>query len=458
MSLCEGHCEYLGYNDETKNSICECGVKKEISILNIKLDYEGLYKKFDGLTSSNIDIIKCYHLIFRKKNLLYNIGFYILLIIILFFIISIFIFIFKGYKLLKKKINFVISITINKSKNNKKIGDNNNLPTTILASSKIKKNKNSKSRKAKKDRKHKKERKDKKDRKDRKDKNNPPLKKDKNRKEYKKNGLDGKSSSIRQFQNSEDLIEKINIKKEKREGKEKNENKIKNEQEIKDKKKERKSQLLLDRYNLNSKTKTNFGKQNYLNDYELNRLIYKEAIKIDKRTYFQYYLSLLKIGNLFLFSFVPNNDYNSMIIKICFFFFSFGIYYTVNALFFTDSTMGKIYDDNGKYDIIFQIPKILYSNLICTVINIIIKYLSLSEKDILKIKFITKKENINAKVAEIKKCLIIKFILYYLVSFILLIICWFYVSCFCAVYKNTQLYLIKDVLISFTLSLIYPLG
>ena len=131
MSLCEGHCEYLGYNDETKNSICECGVKKEISILNIKLDYEGLYKKFDGLTSSNIDIIKCYHLIFRKKNLLYNIGFYILLIIILFFIISIFIFIFKGYKLLKKKINFVISITINKNKNNKKIGDNNNLPTTI---------------------------------------------------------------------------------------------------------------------------------------------------------------------------------------------------------------------------------------------------------------------------------------------------------------------------------------
>ena len=147
-----------------------------------------------------------------------------------------------------------------------------------------------------------------------------------------------------------------------------------------------------------------------------------------------------------------------MILKMCIFFFSFGLYYTVNALFFTDSTMGKIYEDNGKYDFIYQIPKILYSNIICTVVNIIIKYLSLSEKDILKIKTISGKENIKVKIKEIKKCLLIKFILFYLISFILLIICWFYVSCFCTVYKNTQLYLIKDTLISFTLSLIYPFG
>ena len=97
---------------------------------------------------------------------------------------------------------------------------------------------------------------------------------------------------------------------------------------------------------------------------------YEEAIKYDKRNYYQYYWSLLKIGNLFLFSFIPNNDYNSMILKICFFFFSFGLYYTVNALFFTDFTLDKICEDKGKYDFIYQIPKMIYSNLICTFINI----------------------------------------------------------------------------------------
>ena len=190
----------------------------------------------------------------------------------------------------------------------------------------------------------------------------------------------------------------------------------------------------------------------------MNRLDYDEAIKIDKRKYFQYYWSLLKTGHLFIFSFIPNNDYNIMIIKICLFFFSFALYYTVNALFFTDSTMNKIYEDEGEYDFIYQIPKILYSNLICTVINLIVKTLSLSEKDILKINLIKKDKNFDMKVEEIRKYVYIKFILFYLISFIFLSIFWFYLSCFCAVYNNTQLYLIKDTIISFGLSLLYPFG
>ena len=190
----------------------------------------------------------------------------------------------------------------------------------------------------------------------------------------------------------------------------------------------------------------------------MNRLDYDEAIKIDKRKYFQYYWSLLKTGHLFIFSFIPNNDYNIMIIKICLFFFSFALYYTVNALFFTDSTMNKIYEDEGEYDFIYQIPKILYSNLICTVINLIVKTLSLSEKDILKINLIKKDKNFDMKVEEIRKYVYIKFILFYLISFIFLSIFWFYLSCFCAVYNNTQLSLIKDTIISFGLSLLYPFG
>ncbi len=35
---------------------------------------------------------------------------------------------------------------------------------------------------------------------------------------------------------------------------------------------------------------------------------------------------------------------------------------------------------------------------------------------------------------------------------------WYFISCFCAVFINTQLILIKDSLISFALSMIYPFG
>ena len=59
-----------------------------------------------------------------------------------------------------------------------------------------------------------------------------------------------------------------------------------------------------------------------------------------------------------------SEDYNLMPIKIYLFFFSFGLFFTVNTLFFTDSTMHKINEDNGKFNFIYQIPQIIYSTLI----------------------------------------------------------------------------------------------
>ena len=54
-----------------------------------------------------------------------------------------------------------------------------------------------------------------------------------------------------------------------------------------------------------------FLKINNNSDSELNELDYNSSIKIDKRTYFQYYLSLLRTKHLLVFSFLPSFDYNS---------------------------------------------------------------------------------------------------------------------------------------------------
>ena len=117
--------------------------------------------------------------------------------------------------------------------------------------------------------------------------------------------------------------------------------------------------------------------------------------------------------------------------------------------------MHKILIDKGSFNFIYQIPQILYSSIISGVINSIITFLSLSEKSIIELKknsFIT--EN---KVKDLIKCLKIKFILFFIIDYSLLLLFWYYLSCFCAVYKNTQVHLIKDTLICFGLSLIYPL-
>ena len=193
------------------------------------------------------------------------------------------------------------------------------------------------------------------------------------------------------------------------------------------------------------------------NDYELNILPYKEALEIDKRTYTIYYFSLLKINHLLLFPF-RKNDYNSFIIKIYLFFFFFTLFFSINTLFFSDSTMHKIYEDEGSFNFIYQIPQIIYSSLISSVINAVIKNLSLSEKNVLQIKKEKLIENIEKNAYNIIRFLNIKFKVFFVVSFLLILFFWYYISCFCAVYKNTQLHLIKDSIISFGLSLLYPLG
>ena len=207
--------------------------------------------------------------------------------------------------------------------------------------------------------------------------------------------------------------------------------------------------------NLKKKIKKNAS---ILNDQEKNSLDYEKAIKLDKRSYFQYYWSILKKNQLILFTFLPANDYNIMSSKISLFIVSFSLYFTINLLFFSDTTMHKIYISNGVFNLMHQIPQLFYSSIIPTIINIILKTLSLSEKDILRLKQeedMTKFINDSKKV---ERCIIIKFIIFFIVSLLLMLFFWYFVSCFCAVYINTQIILIKDILISFSLSMAYPFG
>ena len=96
------------------------------------------------------------------------------------------------------------------------------------------------------------------------------------------------------------------------------------------------------------------------NDNELNDLSYTLALKYDKRSYFIYYVSLLKTKHDFVSTFFNNTDYNSKIIKMDLLFFSYILSLTINTLFFTDKTMHQIYEDEGIYNFVFQLPQIFF--------------------------------------------------------------------------------------------------
>ena len=112
----------------------------------------------------------------------------------------------------------------------------------------------------------------------------------------------------------------------------------------------------------------------YKGKKKINNEINKNGIKYmflngQKRVYFQFYWSLLKKKQLLLFTFTPTNDYSLTTIKISLFLVSFSLYFTINGFFFSDETMYKVYEDKGAFDIIYQIPQILYSTMTTSFIN-----------------------------------------------------------------------------------------
>ena len=189
---------------------------------------------------------------------------------------------------------------------------------------------------------------------------------------------------------------------------------------------------------------------------ELNLFSFKEALKYDKRTFIQYYISLIKTKHPIYFSFIPIKDYNTIIVKVSLFLLSFIIYFTINNFFFTKSCIHEIYSNQGVYNIGNYKTQIILSFIISHIIYSIIKYFSLSEKDLLKIKYEMKLDELTDKIDNVKKCLIIKYSLFYTFGFAFFIFCWYYLSSFCAVFKNSQKYLIINTIISFSISFIYP--
>ena len=118
--------------------------------------------------------------------------------------------------------------------------------------------------------------------------------------------------------------------------------------------------------------------------------------------------------------------------------------------------MHNVYENKGLFDISYQLPKIIYSALITSLLGILLKKLSLSNDAIIDLKKKKEEKHIKESGDKLFKGLKIKFVFYFVLSFILLLFFWYYISMFGAVYRNTQYLLLKDTLVSFSLELLYP--
>ena len=182
---------------------------------------------------------------------------------------------------------------------------------------------------------------------------------------------------------------------------------------------------------------------------------YEKAIKYDNRSFLRIYLDLLKREHIIIFTFINCNDYNLLNIKLVRFIFYFSTDMAMNAIFFSDDSMHKIFLNYGKYDFIQQIPQIIYSTIVSQLLEVFLCFLTMTDKYFYLIKNLTKVDD-SIKIKKIFRCINMKLTFFFIFTFIFLSFYWYIIASFCAVYQNTQYIFIKDSLSSFFIGLLYP--
>ena len=410
LSPCENNCQFEGYVTfhGTPSFECKCNIKEDLVSIT-ELNYMALTNESSLLYQfdiepklTNFDVIKCYYLIASVDYITKNPGFYLLSLILLFLFIIIFIFIFKGYNSLSQRIDEAIKMKFHPELD----VSNKNL---IVLKIKIK------------------------------HKNSSRIKKNKNK----------RSKSTKNMNRDMNKPKTINIR---------GNSVASNNNMMSNKNSDPKNQLTkVD--SLGQLNKENDGNAyTFENDYELNNISFQQAIKIDNREFCDLYRSLIKNKQLIMFSFFDFNSYNSPIIKKTIFFLSFIYHYGFNAFFFTDEILDTIFEEEGKYNPLVLVPLAVYSAMITTVfIKLLVDFLVLTEKQVLRIKNEETEEKANDEKKRLMKITIIKLCIFFSINIILLIFFWFYLTCFNAVYPNTQIFLVINTAISFVISNIIPL-
>ena len=188
-------------------------------------------------------------------------------------------------------------------------------------------------------------------------------------------------------------------------------------------------------------------------DNELNSLDYKQALILDNRKFCEYYISLIRFHQILIFAFHTKKDYNSRVIKICYFFFICALVLTLNLLFIDNTTLYHIRITNDFFEILkFNLEKIIYATVISYLLKVILSYLIFSEDIFL---------NIKNKVYFRKKRIIgnlgMKYVAYFGLVIISLLFFMYYFMCFFAVFPNIQIIFLKISGMSLAFFMLIPL-
>ena len=428
--VCPDHCHTSSFDLQSKYLKCECAVNESDITLNLKhITGENIGNSFySTLKNSNWKVMICYNLVFNWKIFKKNAGSIISLIFFIIYLGFIIYFILKGIQPIQIAISKIMFVEMRPDLVDQK--HVNSIYSSTNANNKLKnKNKNKKGKKVK-------------------IKANPPKKENGRKGNNITIVKDPDNTKISTFTESKKL--KSSQKLMTTPGKSKNAlNKNKFNKEL----------IFTEGANLKKKDEITKAKEeeimSNLDNFQLNNLEYLDACKYDTRPFLKTYHSVLMREHIILFTFFSWNDYNLFYVKIERLLVLICTQMTMNGLFFSDESMKKA-NKSDDYNFVQQLPKIIFSLIATHLVEVALCYFSMTDTVYYRIKELARNKNNDEKIIDEIKCMKRKIIAFYVITFLLFLFYWYFISAFCAVYQNTQKTFLLDSFISIIVQFIDP--
>ena len=463
-TTCPSGCTPTAYALDTKYITCECDANDGIVALDLNhISSENVAASFlSSLKNSNYKVMRCYNLVFNFKIFVHNYGSIITLIFFVIYVLFMIYYCSKDINPIKVEVSKLLF-------EEQKKDEKNNINPYLFHVRTAKTEKIQKSAKTSKNKKKGKHKATKE--------SYPP------KKSHIRKGLKNKLDTGNNNNNNLRLVDLV-----KKRSSVKGRNSIKDDGNMQSEKPRKRKSIvdyqaeqenilktrenLLNEKNLETKETENFyskrklrpkekddklkgdKKENDFDDYELNNMDYDAASQFDKRTCLRTYWSVIKREHYVIFIFISKYDHNLFYIKIERFFILICTEMTMNGMFFVHETMYK--KKTGDTSFAQRLPQIIFSILISHAMEIILCFLSMTDKHYYEIKALPKVHKNDERVFDILKCIRRKLTGFFVFTFLVFLFHWYFISAFCAVYQNTQVIFLRDSGISILVSLVDP--
>ena len=201
---------------------------------------------------------------------------------------------------------------------------------------------------------------------------------------------------------------------------------------------------------------TNKNDDDMFDDDELNEMSVEDAREFDKRTFCNFFWSQLVEKQDIINLFFDDNPLQNFHIRCLIFIFEIQLYIFISAIFYMESLIAKNIHkpkSNSLIEIIInEIERLIYSEIVSLVVEMLTKCLTESEKRLNLLNDNEKyQERFIDQVSLILKDMKIMHYTFIIFDILLYFVFLYFVSSFCAVMKNTKKNWIEGCIITFSI-------